>query len=226
VGLATVFRRSVRRIAEPRSGAVRRLPLGPARGIRFEADPYPSLDFWLGLFESELAPALRRYCTAGRTCVDVGSYNGYYALAFARLTGGPVRAYDAGGDALARMRRSLELNPSLAPLVELRQAWVGGETDPAGGRVTLDDDLAGWHSLGLLKVDVEGAEIDVLRGANRILAEQRPHVIVETHSPELERACGDLLIGHGYRPHVVLPRRLLRQSRPAEHNRWLVADGA
>lgn len=215
----------MRRAAEPRPGSVRRLPLGPARGVRLEGEAWPSLDLWFGLFESELAPAVRRFCTPGRRCVDVGSYNGYYALAFARLGAGRVRAYDAGEDALARMRRNLELNPGLAERVELRQAWVGAESDAGAGRVALDADLADWGEVGLLKVDVEGAEVEVLGGARRILAEQRPHAIVETHSAELERACGDLLLECGYRPRVVLPRRTLRQNRPGEHNRWLVADG-
>jgi Methyltransferase FkbM domain len=81
----------------------------------------------------------------------------------------------------------------------------------------------GWSRAGLLKIDVEGAELEVLHGAVGILHEQRPRLLVETHSPALERACGDLLLGHGYAPRVVTPRRRLAQRRPREHNRWLVA---
>jgi hypothetical protein len=75
----------------------------------------------------------------------------------------------------------------------------------------------------LLKVDVDGGEVAVLRGARQLLATHHPHVIVETHTAGLEHDCGDLLLGCGYRPVVVPQRRRFRQNRPAAHNRWLVA---
>jgi hypothetical protein len=73
---------------------------------------------------------------------------------------------------------------------------------------------------------VEGAEVDVLRGARRLLAGHRPHVLVETHGLAEERACGELLVSYGYRPRIVPRRRRLREDRPTLHNRWLVAVGA
>lgn len=47
---------------------------------------------------------------------------------------------------------------------------------------TLDDEL-GSAVPRLVKIDVEGAEVRVLRGAQRTLAEHRPHVVFE-HQPE------------------------------------------
>jgi len=94
------------------------------------------------------------------------------------------------------------------------------------GVVRLDDELAdgaGIRPVGLLKVDVDGPEVEVLTGARRLLAERRPHVIVETHSPALERECARLLAEAGYRPRVVAHRRRLPQDRPGTHNRWLIA---
>ena len=222
-----------RRLLEPGPGQVRRLPIGPAAGIRLEADPHPSLDQWLGLFESELAPWVRRLCRPGTRCVDVGGYNAYYALMFAKLSRAPVLSYEPDAEAVARSRRNLVLNPALAPLVEIRELAVGARSDL--GVVTLDDELlnparrAGAAKAFLVKVDVEGAELDVLRGAAGVLARLRPHVIVETHSPELEVACGDALLASGYVPRIVTQRALLPQDRSwggiTRHNRWLVAAG-
>jgi hypothetical protein len=104
----------------------------------------------------------------------------------------------------------------------VRQAYVAFERNDAESCVTLDDEAP---DAGLVKVDVEGAETWVLSGAARLLAGRRPHVIVETHSPELERECGDLLLRNGYRPRVVCGRRFLRQDRDDAFNRWLVAEG-
>jgi hypothetical protein len=65
-------RRFVRGLVEPREGASRRLPLGVGSGIRLQGDREPSLDQWVGLFEFELAPYVRRFCKLGTRCVDVG----------------------------------------------------------------------------------------------------------------------------------------------------------
>ena len=41
----------------------------------------------------------------------------------------------------------------------------------------------------LVKADVEGAEVDVLRGASRLLASPNVSWLLETHSLEHEQAC-------------------------------------
>ncbi len=165
--------------------------------------------------------------------MDVGAYNAYYALMFAKLTENPVLSYDPDPEAVARSRRNLALNPSFAPLIELHAAAVGARAGP--GVVTLDSELmprtqhlrpAAW----LLKIDVDGGELDVLTGAAGVLALIRPHVIVETHSPGLEDACGGILLEAGYSPRVVTQRKLLPSDRSwppgmPGHNRWLVAVG-
>jgi hypothetical protein len=192
-----------------------------------------SLDFWLGLYESELAGWLGRMCQPKTHCVDVGAYNGYHALVFAKLTRRPVLSYEPDSRGVARSQRNLTLNPQLAPLIELRQIALGATARP--GTATLDAELlprirgqrsAGW----MLKIDVDGPELEVLRGAREFLLLARPDLIVETHSAELEHACASVLIDAGYSPVVVTQRRLLPSDRswppgtPGQ-NRWLAALG-
>lgn len=50
-----------------------------------------------------------------------------------------------------------------------------------------------------IKIDVEGAEMLVLRGAARTLERLRPLCLVSTHSVPLKQACGAYLEGLGYR---------------------------
>lgn len=165
--------------------------------------------------------------------MDVGAYNAYYSLTFAKLSRAPVLSYEPDSDALLRSRRNLGLNPTLASMIQLRPVAVGPRSD--AGVVTLDDELlpvvrrarpGGW----VLKVDVEGAELGVLMGAAGFLALARPHVIIETHSAGLEDECASALLAAGYSPRVVTQRKLLRQDRSwprgtPRHNRWLVAVG-
>jgi len=199
--------------------------LGPARGVRFAAEPAAtaSADLWVGLFESELAPYVRRFCRPGLVAVDVGANSGYYALTLAHRCQATVVAYEPDPEARQRLARNLSLNPQNASWVDIRGTAVG-DIDSEDS-VTLDADLAEGPPVGLLKIDVDGGEAGVLAGARRLLVQQHPSVILETHSPDLEATCAQILLDAGYTPIVVTARRLMRQNRPAEHNRWLIAAG-
>lgn len=62
---------------------------------------------------------------------------------------------------------------------------------------------------GVIKVDVEGAEAAVLRGAQRLLAETKPLVLVSTHSPALNAECDEIMRDAGYlRPRTISVDRL------------------
>jgi predicted RNA methylase len=208
------------------SGAVRRIPFGLGRGLRLEADPQTTLHVYLGTAEIEIAGHLRGLARPGCVCFDVGSNNGYYAMALTRLTGADAVAFDFAPEAIERIRRNLARNGELGASVRLVEAYVTNVVDPAQHASTLDrlcEELA--TTPGLMKIDVEGAELEVLRGAERLLAEQRPHVVVETHGREVEAACIELLQRHGYQPVVRQQRRWFREGRPNPHNRWMIAPG-
>ena len=182
---------------------------------------------WLGIYEIELAQHVRALCEPGSACFDIGAEGGFYALVFARLGGSRVLAVEANADTCARLRRSVAANPAFAPSIEVRHAQVVGRTDDARGQVSLDD-LAygpGGFVPDLVKLDVEGKEKTTLRGAARLLDERKPHLIVETHSKELDDACRAILVSHGYNAQTVEPRRWLPEVRSATLNRWLVAPG-
>lgn len=209
-----------------RPGAVRRVPLGLGRGLRLEADEASTLHTYLGSAEVEIARHLRAFATPGTRAFDVGSNNGWYALVLSRLTGAPTAAFDFDPVCLARIERNLARNPGPGGRVTLVPAYVTATVDPAEQADTLDriayEDL--WVP-DLLKIDVEGAELSVLHGARRLLTQRRPHLVIETHGPEIERRCGDLLTELGYAPVIVNQRRVLREGRPNPHNRWLIAAG-
>jgi FkbM family methyltransferase len=68
--------------------------------------------------------------------------------------------------------------------------------------VTLDAYAAGLDRVDLLKIDVQGAEPSVLRGAKALVARHRPTIVIEAvpgwpTTAETER----LLLGMGYRIH-------------------------
>ena len=117
----------------------------------------------------------------------VGSASGTATLTF------PIETLNSGGAYLLR-DGTLPLPGNLrknVPLVAL-------------------DDVALRRPVRLIKMDVEGAEPQVIRGAARLLREDRPIILSELHPTQLERASGvgadeflAELRGMGYRAHAL-----------------------
>ena len=209
--------RAAKRALAPAAGP-RRLPVGVGRGLRLTIDFDHHAGLYLGLYEIELNRHLRRLCPPGTACFDVGGSFGYDALVLARLGGARVATFEPDPRALTALRRNLALNPGEAARIEVVEGAVGRE--PPG---RLDDAVESLFAPGFVKVDVDGAEVDVLAGASRMLETVRPALVVETHAADLERACAEILRGHRYGVRVVDQRRVLRDHRPIPHNRWLIA---
>lgn len=209
----------------PTGPRVRTIPLGPARGLDFTIDFDRHLRFFLGLYETELRPWLARFATRGSVAYDVGADIGYQALVIARRTQAPVVAFEPRDDAAAQIERHYELNRDRIGPVEVVRSAVAGAPGPG---TTCLDDFAARSPLGppgLVLVDVDGGEAQVLEGAAWMLRDARPHVLLETHSLALEDACRELLRQAGYSPVVVRNRRWFGDFRPTEHNRWIAAEG-
>lgn len=210
----------------PGGTALRRVPLGIGAGAVVPIDFSRHTRLYLGLYEIELNRHLRAFCSPGLRSFDVGAQIGYDALILARLTGGPVLSFEADATLARAMPGTFAANREIASLLSARHATVARATD-GSGRVALDD-VAREEGFvpGLIKLDVDGGELEVLEGATGILRDGRPHLIIETHSVELERSCALLLRDAGYAPSIVHQRRLWPDHRPTDHNRWLVARGA
>lgn len=211
--------------ALPKGPRVRTIPRGAARGLEFTIDFDRHLRFFLGLYETELAPWFTRFATPGTVAYDVGADVGYQALAIARLTQAAVVAFEPQPDAASQIEHHYALNGDRIGTVHVVRATVARTSAP--GQTALDDFGAqsplGWP--GLLLVDVDGAEAEILQGASRLLREAKPHLLIETHSMALERECVSVLEQAEYRPVIVEARRVFGDFRPIEHNRWIAAEG-
>ncbi len=75
----------------------------------------------------------------------------------------PSSSTDASASIISDLRPNRELRSRYVPCVRFDEVW---------------DTLKKSH-LNLIKIDVEGAELEVLRGMKRVLREERPVILVE-----------------------------------------------
>ncbi len=154
-------------------------------------DPWPELE-WIK------ANGIR----PGDVVVDCGANHGFSTTLFAKWTGpqGKVYAFEPFSHNMGILKKNLRLNgitnvvcqhsavgsQSGSVAISATQPNAAVVSNLKGTRrteqvalVALDDILA-VESIGFLKVDVEGYELEVLRGARRILA-SRPRLDLELH---------------------------------------------
>lgn len=211
----------------------RTVRFGPAKGVSLNLCRLDGLQLEFGLYETELHSVFSRTAPDAGVIFDVGASAGYTTLLLGSVSAhAQIVSFEPDVAALALLERNLKLNPSISsrvrvvPLVVGRSAPAAG--DSPGGQAGLDD-LVGRGEIpapNLIKVDVDGGEMEVLSGAARTLQVHRPLVVLETHSRELEDACVAFLQSFHYSVRIVKNARwrlLWPELRPIDHNRWLVA---
>ena len=200
---------------------------GLLRGLNFLLDPRIDTQQLTGLYELEIAAAVRRLSAHARAAVDVGANDGFYTLYFAaqpRIA--RVVACEPDKSHLQRLESNLALNRKvMTDKVSVNPVAVG--SDRSAGLRPLDELLEGCPEPILLKVDVEGAEMDVLNSGKRGLTSRKLMLILETHSASLERQCIEFLEGMGFRCSIRKQgwyRVFVPELRQLPHNRWLIAE--
>ncbi|HVE69691.1 MAG TPA: FkbM family methyltransferase [Solirubrobacteraceae bacterium] len=169
-----------------------------------------------GTLERPVQDALRRHVAPGAVVYDVGANLGFFSLLAARLTGpdGRVYAFEPVPANAAAVRANAAANGlGRVTVLELALGEVPGRaalTVPddaswafleryaptrAGAGATLEVRVATADALvadgtleppGLVKLDVEGAELDVLTGMAETLRAHRPVLIAEMHGHNAE----------------------------------------
>lgn len=199
---------------------------GPAKGLWLNLNPRTGKAYFDGGGETEVQAALQKHLRPGMTFYDIGANIGLYSMIAARLVGeqGRVVAFEADPEIAARLREHLSRNQFRQATVEEAAVWSETKTvsferaDPAAspdrglGRVvesgkenivevnavSLDEFALKHPAPDVVKCDVEGAEIEVFRGARRLLREKRPVIVCEMHSEENHRALVTEFVNSGY----------------------------
>ncbi len=183
---------------------------------------------------------IRRHLRPTDTVCDIGANKGSFVFWLSRwCRRGKVVAFEPQpqfAELLGRLARTLELdNVTIEQKAVFSKAGQADLFVPKGHSpgaslvsktagasnfetisvpmVRLDDHFARGERITFIKVDVEGAEFEVFKGAERILREQSPLIIFECENRHLNGARVEdvfaYLSGLGYTGHFIAGRRLL-----------------
>jgi FkbM family methyltransferase len=190
-------------------------------GVKYSLVDYESLSIVLPKFEQEIWKYLQP--RRGEVFTDIGAHVGKYTLQVAKRLGryGLVVAVEPNPKNFLALLRGVELN-DLQNVISLNcAAWSQNCKlrmflgDSSGHHSackntgfgyfeveakTIDDILKTLNieHVDWIKIDVEGAEFEVLKGMGKTLTEMHPRIIIEAFHENL-RDIKNLLEKHGYK---------------------------
>jgi len=203
-----------------------RILTGPFRGIVMGLSLRSQMQICVGMFEKETHPWLKRLSEGVSTAIDIGAAQGEYTIYFLTKTkAAKVFAFEPDVSCIPFLRENLELNGvDQSGRLEISTRFVGAsDTDQ---EIRLDSLAESIRAPCFIKVDVDGGEELVLKGAKAFNSPPGVRWLIETHSKELEVACERILTAAGFQTRIIQNawwRVLVPELRPIAHNRWLAA---
>lgn len=170
-------------------------------------------------YEFDMLKDIRRRIGPEDLVLDIGAHVGNHAVYLAGVCGCQVLAFEPFQENFALLNANIELN-GLGPRVKSLPIALGASAalgmvrlkdEQNRGSVVIDkvshapgipirplDELELPRDPAVLKIDVEGAELEVLKGARSLLRRCRPLLYVETIDDDAFEAAIRLLDGFGY----------------------------
>ncbi|MCZ7545723.1 MAG: FkbM family methyltransferase [Anaerolineae bacterium] len=221
-------KRIVRRLARSRKpGSVVKIPFGALRHNLWPIGANQPSCFWLGIYELAVQEVLVDYLKPRQVFYDIGANCGFFSLLGAQQVTqqGQVFAFEPDTDCLSALHTSIDINHIehvhvIAQAVSNcsgRAAFVKGNSASTSRLISSMDEIDAKNTLSnvmtttldefiqlhpapdIIKIDIEGAEVQALEGAQSLMDGPSPPIwLVETHGPECKRFVTDTLCKANY----------------------------
>lgn len=192
---------------------------GPNRGMTWIAGSSIH-SCWLGTYERRKAARFAAAIDAGDVVFDLGAHAGYYTLIASRKVSqtGHVFAVEPAPQNLDALRRHLQVNAvenvtviaaALGDVIgttclsegAASSMWRRDEEGQLSVRAETLDHLCSTAAApppNVIKMDVEGSELAVLKGGMRFLEQHRPTIFLATHGAVVHAGCQQVLMDLNY----------------------------
>lgn len=195
------------------------------KGLVLHLDAINSMQIIFGLYERETYAYLRKLSAGIESAVDIGAAEGEFSIYFRKTAGAKkVLAFEPHPENRDTFQTNLRLNGlNTDENLEVIMKYLGQREGQEWS--TLDSFVTTLREPIVVKMDVDGGEVDVLLGADSLLSLSRVRLLIETHSLELESQCKAILEGYGFVTKIIYNawwRRLIKDQRPIGHNRWII----
>ena len=179
---------------------------GALEGHRMHFGRPEELQYQECQYEVDVCAVVDRLVLPGWVCVDVGAHIGYMTLLMAKLVGakGRIYAFEAAPENALLLEDNVRLNgyqervivenkavagesqeqitlyvgPSSFEATVISRGWQAMDRVPA---VALDCYFAPDARVDLVKMDIEGGEVQAIAGMRRLMTQTRPLVLLEIH---------------------------------------------
>jgi len=233
--IGNILRRYARNYQE---GSIVTISSGYAKGMKWRRFLKYPLGFHLGIYEPEMQTAIAKNLKPGSVFYDIGANAGFFGLIASKLMGeqGEVYCFDPVPENVAYIRDLFSINElNQGTVIEMAVGCKSGiikfknngrlETRKIADLtntncidvsiISLDDFICNHRPPNLIKVDVEGAETDVIEGAAKMLSSgYRPTWIIELHSNENAYKAYKLLSQYGYSFYSLSGKQLTENNLP------------
>lgn len=164
-------------------------------------------------YEEDLLLAVTKYLSPGDLAIDCGGHVGNHSAYFSHFC--DVLAFEPNPASAAHWRKTMVgRNGTLieAPVGAVSNVPYGlvlapssntgmtrSEPDAEGTlRSTTIDSYTASRHVGLIKIDVEGQEVPVLRGATKTISRCLPVILAEAHTEDAAAQIDEELAKYGY----------------------------
>ena len=147
---------------------------------------------------------------SGDLFVDVGAHIGTWAIRASR-TFKRVVAFEA----VTKWSMTLQKNAEANSIHNIETHNVTISSNESGKNIRTLDSYA--LSPSMVKIDAEGSEYEVLKGAATTLKQSQPRLVIETHTDELAVSVKRLLKDYG-----LSVKEIVRVNRWGYSQHWLV----
>lgn len=180
--------------------------------------------YWLGSYELSGQKVFMENLKKGDIVFDIGANVGFYSLLAADIVGseGKVFAFEPLEENFSCLKKHIEINNyknifALKVAVSDQSGAAFLKKEKNASMAHLSDEGINIETISLddwiqnkklpipdfLKIDVEGAELKVLKGAKNFLFQRRPIIFLSVHNKDLNKNCREFLKSLGYHFNVM-----------------------